>query len=134
MGNDYRVGSKAFFEHLAEVAQLPALALMGDFNFHDIYLKYNTEQKKESRRFLVCVKKKFLAQLVGEPTRGGVPLDLFTNREEQVGDAWVRSCLGSSDHKMVVFLVKSGVGAAELLPWTSNGFTLNYSGTDKEDP
>jgi len=123
-----------FFEHLAEVVQSLALVLMGDFSFPDIYWKYSTAQKKQAERYLECVEDNFLMKLVRETTRGGVPLDLFTNREEQVGDAWVRSCLGSSDHKMVVFLVKSGVGAAELLPWTSNGFTLNYSGTDKEDP
>jgi len=46
---------KAFCEQLAEVAQLPALILIGDFNFSDICWKYNTAQRKQSKRFLECV-------------------------------------------------------------------------------
>lgn len=113
MGNDYRVGSKVFYEQLEGVAQLPAFVLMRNFNLSDIYLKYNTGQKEQSRRFLECAKDKFLAQLVREPTRKDAPLDLmFTNREELVGDARVGSCLGQSNHRMVeIFIlgeVKSG--------------------------
>lgn len=91
---------------LAEVAQLPALVLTGDFNFPDICWKYNTAQKQQSDRFLECMEENFLMQLVRKPTRGGVPLDLlFTNREGPVGDMKVRSCLGQSDHKMVEFAI-----------------------------
>ena len=46
---------EAFYEQLAELAQSPALVLMGGFNFPDIYSKYNTTLKKQSRRFLECV-------------------------------------------------------------------------------
>ena len=73
---------KAFYEQAAEVAQSPALILMADFNFPDRRWKYNTVQRKQSKRFLECVEDSFLTQLVQEPTRGGVLLDLlFTNRE-----------------------------------------------------
>ena len=72
---------EAFCEQLAEVARSPALVLMGDFNFSDICWKYNTAQRKQSKRFLECVVDCFLMQLVQEPTRGGALLDLlFTNR------------------------------------------------------
>ena len=55
---------EVFCEQLEEVMQLPALVLMGDFNFPDICWKYNTEQRKQSRRFLECVEESFLTQLV----------------------------------------------------------------------
>ena len=55
---------EVFYEQLAEVVQLPALVLMGDFNFLDICWKYNTVQRKQSKRFLECVEDSFLTQLV----------------------------------------------------------------------
>jgi len=52
------------------------------------------------------VENNFLTQLVSEPARGGVSLDLlFTNREGLVGDMVVRGCLGLSDHEMIEFSV-----------------------------
>lgn len=41
-----------FYKQLAEVVQLPVLVLMEDFNLPDICWKYNTVQKKQSRRFV----------------------------------------------------------------------------------
>ena len=55
---------EAFCEQLAEVARSPALVLMGDFTFPDICWKYNTAQRKQSKRFLKCVEDSFLTQLV----------------------------------------------------------------------
>ena len=55
---------EAFFEQLVVVARLPALILMGDFNFADICWKYNTAQRKQSKRFLECMEDSFLTQLV----------------------------------------------------------------------
>ena len=73
---------EAFYKQLAEVTQSPALVLVGDFNFPDISWKYNTAQRKQSRRFLESMEDSFLTQLVREPTRGGVPLDLlFTEKD-----------------------------------------------------
>ena len=87
MGFRYRLPNKdeeteeVFYKQLAEVVQLPVLVLMGDFNFPGVYWEYNTVQKKQSRRFLECMEDNFLLQLVRQPTRGDVPLDLlFTGK------------------------------------------------------
>jgi len=97
---------EVFYKRIAEVLQLLALVLVGDFNLLDICWKYNTAERKQSRRFLEYVEDDFLTQLVSEPMRGGALLDLlFTNREGLVGDVVVRGCLGISDHEMREFLV-----------------------------
>ena len=67
---------------------------MGDFNFPDICWKYNTEQKKQARRFLEYVEDNFLMQLVREPTRGDASLDMLFRNREMLRDVEVRSCLG----------------------------------------
>jgi len=41
---------------------------MGDFKFSDTYWKYNTVQRKQSRRFLQCVEENLLIHLLREPT------------------------------------------------------------------
>jgi len=75
-----------FYKRLAEVSQLLALVLTWEFNLPDICWKYNTAEKKQSRRFLECVEDNFLTHPVSEPTRGGASLDLLlTNREGLVG-------------------------------------------------
>jgi len=75
---------------------------VGDFNLPDVCWKYNTAERKQSRRFLQCMEGNFLMQLVSELTRGGASLDLlFTNREGLVGDVVVQGSLGLSDHGMV---------------------------------
>ncbi|KAK4829399.1 hypothetical protein QYF61_003880 [Mycteria americana] len=67
---------------LGEVSQSLALVLMGDFKLPDVCWKYNTAERKQSRRFLQCMADNFLAQLVSEPTREGALLNLFfVNRE-----------------------------------------------------
>jgi len=79
---------------------------VGDFNLPDICWKYNTEERKQSRRFLECVEDNFLTQLVGEPNRQGASLDLlFTNRAGLVGDVMVGGHLGLSDHERIEFSV-----------------------------
>jgi len=90
-----------FYKRLAEVSQLLSLVLMGDFSLPDICWKYNTEKRKQSRRFLECVENNFLMQLVSEPTKGDASLDLlFANREGLVGGVVVGGCHGRSDHEM----------------------------------
>ena len=82
------------------------LVLVGDFNLPDVCWKYNTVERKRSRRFLECVEENFLTQLVSEPTREGAPLDLsFVNREGLESDMMVGGCLGHSDHEMIGFLI-----------------------------
>jgi len=85
---------EVFYKRLAEVSQSLALVLVGDFNLPVICWKYNTAERKQSRRFLECVEENILRQLVSEPARAGASLDLlFTNREGLVGDVVVRGCL-----------------------------------------
>jgi len=91
-----------FYKRLAEVSQSLALVLMGDFYLPDICWKYNTAERKQSRRFLECVEDNFLMQLVNEPTRAGASLYLlFANRAGLVGDVVVRVCLGHSNHEIL---------------------------------
>ncbi|KAK4811155.1 hypothetical protein QYF61_019786 [Mycteria americana] len=92
---------------MGEASRSLALVLVGDFNLLDVCWKYNTAERKQSRRFLERVADdNFLTQLVSEPTREGVPLDLlFTNREGLVSHVMVGGCLGQSDHKMREFLI-----------------------------
>jgi len=59
---------------------------MRDFAFPDIFWKYNTMQKKQSRKFLKHMKDNFLMQLLRKPIRGDVPMDLLlTNRRARAG-------------------------------------------------
>jgi len=104
--NQGEEADEVFYKRLAEVSQLLPLVLMGDFYLPDICWKYNTAERKQSRRFLECVEDDFLTQLVSEPTRGGASLDLlFTNREGLVGNVVVGGCLGFSNHEMIEFSV-----------------------------
>ena len=101
---------EAFYEQLTEVVRSLALVLTENFNFPDICWKYNTAQRKQSKRFLGRVEDSFLTQLVREPTRDGALLDLlFTNRERLVGDVKVRNCLGQSNHETVGFSILGDV-------------------------
>ncbi|KAK4832949.1 hypothetical protein QYF61_026605 [Mycteria americana] len=78
--NQDEEADKIFYKQLAEVSQSLALVLVGDFNLLDVCWKYNTAERKQSRRFLERVADHFLTQQVSEPTREGAPLDLlFTN-------------------------------------------------------
>jgi len=50
---------EAFYKRLAEVSQALALVLVGDLNSPDFCRKYNTAERKQSRRFLECVEENF---------------------------------------------------------------------------
>ncbi|KAK4831120.1 hypothetical protein QYF61_015423 [Mycteria americana] len=95
-----------FYKQLGEASRSLAPVLVGDFSLLDVCWKYNTAERKQSRRFLECVADdNFLTQLVSEPTREGAPLDLlFTNREGLVSHMMVGGRLGQSDHEMIEFL------------------------------
>ncbi|KAM9590845.1 uncharacterized protein ACIBXB_005894 [Morphnus guianensis] len=99
-----RMKRQIFYKQLGGVSQSLALVLMGAFNLPDVCWKYNTAERKQSRRFLECVEDNFLTQLVSEPTRESAPLDLlFVNREGLVGDVMVGGHLGHSNHEIIVF-------------------------------
>ncbi|KAK4810498.1 LOW QUALITY PROTEIN: hypothetical protein QYF61_004278 [Mycteria americana] len=111
--NQDEEADETFYKQLGEVSQLLALVLMGDFKLPDVCWKYNTAERKQSRRFLECVEDNFLTQLVREPTRGGALLDLlFTNREGLVGDVVVGGRLGLSNHDMTEFSIRGKKGQA----------------------
>ncbi|KAK4829261.1 hypothetical protein QYF61_002653 [Mycteria americana] len=115
-----------FYKQLGEASRSLALVLVGDFNLPDVCWKYNTAERKQSRRFLECVADNFLTQLVREPTREGAPLDLlFTNREGLVSHVMVGGRLGQSDHKMIEFLIR-GEAAREV----SKTATLDFQRAD----
>ena len=74
---------------------------MGDLNHSDISWEDHTARHMQSRRFLQSINDNFLMQLVEEPTRRGVLLDLvLTNKEGLVEDVKLEGSLGSSDHEM----------------------------------
>ncbi|KAK4823577.1 LOW QUALITY PROTEIN: hypothetical protein QYF61_003581 [Mycteria americana] len=115
-----------FYKQLGEASRSLALVLVGDFNLPDVCWKYNTAERKQSRRFLEHVADNFLTQLVREPTREGAPLDLlFTNREELVSHVMVGGCLGQSDHEMIEFLI-----CGEAARGVSKTATLDFRRVD----
>jgi len=59
LSQDEEVG-KAFHKRLAEVSQSLALVLMEDFSLPDVCWKYNTAERKQSRRFLEGVEDNLL--------------------------------------------------------------------------
>jgi len=68
---------------------------VGDCNLPDICWKYNTAERKQSRRFLGCVEDNFLTQLVCEATREGASLDvLVTNQKDWWEMWWLKAVLG----------------------------------------
>ncbi|KAK4825574.1 LOW QUALITY PROTEIN: hypothetical protein QYF61_000573 [Mycteria americana] len=115
-----------FYKQLGEASRSLALVLVGDFNLPDVCWKYNTAERKQSRRFLERVADNFLTQLVSEPTREGAPLDLlFTNREGLVSHVMVGGRLGQSDHKMIEFLI-----CGEAARGISRTATLDFQRAD----
>ncbi|XP_069724922.1 uncharacterized protein [Phaenicophaeus curvirostris] len=58
-----------FYKQLGIVSRLLPLVLVGDFNLPDICWKYNTAERKQSRRFLECVEDNFLTQLQRQSDR-----------------------------------------------------------------
>ena len=79
------VADEAFCEQLVEVTQLLTLVLVGDFNLPDVCWKYNTAERKQSRRLLECVEDKFLKQLLREPTGEGGPTGTDVDEQRRTG-------------------------------------------------
>ncbi|KAK4819670.1 hypothetical protein QYF61_009779, partial [Mycteria americana] len=123
-----QIRKRIVLEKLRKAVSSPCL-LVGDFNLPDVCWKYNTAERKQSRRFLERVADNFLTQLVSEPTREGAPLDLlFTNRDGLASDVMVGGCLGQSDHEMIEFLIRGeaarGVGKTATLDFRRADFSL----------
>jgi len=82
---------------------------MGDFNHSDICWEDNTARCTQTRSFLQSIDDNFLTQVVEEPTRRGVLLDLvLANREVLVVDVQVGGSFGCSDQEMVEFRILHG--------------------------
>jgi len=98
-----------FYRHLNAASQSQALVVMGDFNHPDICWEDHTARHTHSRRFLQRVDDNFLMQMVEEPMRRGVLLDLIlTNKVRQVEDVKVEGSLGCNDHEIVEFRILHG--------------------------
>jgi len=77
----------AFYRQLQAASQSQALVLMGDFNHPDISWEDYTARHMPSWRFLQSIDDNFLMQVVEEPTRRGMLLDLvLMNKEGMVED------------------------------------------------
>ncbi|GAB0203090.1 hypothetical protein GRJ2_002774600 [Grus japonensis] len=76
---------EAFYRQLEVASQSQALVLMGDFNHPDICWKGNTARHAQSRRFLQSTDDNFLTQVVEEPARRGVLLDLVLTKKDWLG-------------------------------------------------
>ncbi|KAK4821729.1 hypothetical protein QYF61_000272 [Mycteria americana] len=74
--NQDEEADEIFYNQLGEVSQSLTLVLMGDFNLPDVCLKYNTAERKQSRRFLERVADNFLTQLVTRLVDGGKAVDV----------------------------------------------------------
>ncbi|KAK4832410.1 hypothetical protein QYF61_022545 [Mycteria americana] len=102
----------------------------------DVCWKYNTAERKQSRRFLECVEDNLLTQLVSEPTREVALLDLlFANKDRLVGDVMVGSRLGHNNHEMIEFLiigeVRRGISRTATLDFQRADFGLFRGLVDK---
>jgi len=67
---------EAFYRQLKVASQSQALILMGDCNHADNCWRDHTARHTQSKRFLQSIDDNFLTQVVEEPTRRGVLLDL----------------------------------------------------------
>jgi len=100
---------EAFYRQLQAALQSQALVLMGDFHHPDISWEDHTARQAQPRRFLQSINDNFLMQVVEEPTRRGMLLDLvLTNKEGLVEDLKVGGSLSCSDHEMVEFRILRG--------------------------
>lgn len=109
---------EAFYGQLEIASQSQALVLPGNLNHPDIFWRVNMAQHTQSRKFLQIIDDNFLMQVVEEPIRKGVLLDLvLTNQEGLVEDMKVGGSLGFSDHEMVELrILCEGRKTAELEP------------------
>jgi len=100
---------EAFYRQLKIASQSQVLVLMGDFNHPDICWEDDTARHMQSRRFLQNINDNFLMQVVEEPMRTGVLLNLvLMNKEGLVEDVKDGGSLGCSDQEMVKVRILHG--------------------------
>jgi len=82
---------------------------VGDFDHPDICWENHTDRHMQSRRFLQSIDDNFLMQVVEEPMRRDVLLDLvLMNKEGLDEDVKAGGSLGSNDQEMVNFRILCG--------------------------
>ena len=62
--NQDEQANETLCKQVGEASQSLALVVMVNFNLPDVCWKYNTVDRKQSRRFLECVEGNFLTQLL----------------------------------------------------------------------
>jgi len=100
---------EAFYRQLKVASQSQALVLLVDFNHPDISWEDHTARHAQSRRFLQSIDDNFLMQVVEDPTRRGMLLDLvLMNKEGLVEDMKIGGSLSCSDCEIVEFRILHG--------------------------
>lgn len=85
--------------------ELPALNIFFNIYLTNICRESNTAGCKQPRALLEHVEDNFLIQVLGEPSRGKVFLDLvLTNAEELIKGVQIGGSLGCSDHSLMEFV------------------------------
>ena len=79
---------EAFYKQLKVASQSQALVFVGDFNHPGICREDHTARHMQSRRFLQSIHDNFLMQVVEEPMRRGVLLNLVLTKKE--GQTWLQ--------------------------------------------
>ena len=104
-------GERQLYQEIEALLQGRICILMGDFNSN---VDWETrESPLAGTPLLEFVSDNFLSQWVKEPTRGENILDLvLTTEDDIVSDLRVGEELGSSDHKMIRFVLKVPDAAA----------------------
>jgi len=98
--------SPVFFQVCLLSSCLLSLSLCGTSTSQTFNWEYHTAVTSNSGKSLKYVKDNFLTQVLSEPARKDVLLELlFVNREGLVGDVMVGGCLGHSDHEMIEFKI-----------------------------
>ena len=99
-------GEKLLYQEIAALLQDRVCILVGDFNSN---VDWETrESPLAGMPLLEFVNDNFLTQWVREPTRGENILDLvLTTEDDIVSDLRVGEELGSSDHKIIRFVLKA---------------------------
>ncbi|CAM4590660.1 unnamed protein product [Lepidochelys kempii] len=91
---------RALFNVFKEVNNNGNCVIMGDFNFPDIDWRTSASNNNRAQIFLDAITDGFLHQVVAEPTRGDVILDLVSN-EDLTEEMVVGDNLGSSNHELI---------------------------------
>ena len=75
---------EAFYRQLKVALGSRGLVIMGHFNYPDICWRNNTVRHTQSRKLLQSIDDNFLTQVVEEPKRRGVLLDLVVTKKDRL--------------------------------------------------